>query len=130
MRRVTARVPWLFVLAICLGGVGCGKDENEVTKAEKTAVQPSVEMNSDHGLADTTKFLRHEGGWVTDAKGGKMRVVRCILTQGQPPQQFDLLFKIEKAQGKDHAIDQAENKAGDNWQSSKISWQSQKPKDE
>ena len=68
---------------------------------------------------------------LTDAKGGKLRVVRCILTQGDPPTQFDLLFKLDKAQGNDHAIDQAVNPAGNNWKAAdKIPWQSLKPKDE
>ncbi len=131
MKLARGAVGWLFLLPVCLCGLGCGKDENEVTKSEKTAVQSSVEMNSDHGLADTTSFLRYEGGWLTDAKGGKIRVVRCVLTQGKPPQQFDLLFKIEKSQGRDHAMDQAVNPAGENWRTAdKIPWQSQKPKEE
>jgi hypothetical protein len=131
MIRLTGLLPRLLVLAACLSGVGCGKDENEVTKAEKIAVQSSVEMNSADGVADTTSYLRYEGGWLTDSKGGKLRVIRCVLTQGKPPQQFDLLFKVEKSQGRDHAIDQAVNPAGENWRTAdKIPWVSQKPKDE
>lgn len=131
MRRIMAPLSLSSVLALCLAGAGCGKDENEVTKAEKIAVQASVEMNSEHGVADTTNFVSYEGAWLDDGKGGKMRVVRCVLTQGKPPQQFDLLFKIEKSQGRDHAMDQAVNPAGENWRTAdKIPWQSQKPKDE
>src|SRR5947209_3184154 len=115
MKRVTGGVVPLVVMAMCLLGAGCGSSDGDVTKGEKTAVQASVEMNSEHGLADTTKFVSYEGGWLADAKGGKMRVVRCVLTQGKPPAQFDLLFKIEKTQGKDHAVDQAVNPAGENW---------------
>jgi hypothetical protein len=117
--------------SVCLVGIGCGKDDSEVTKGEKKAVESSVQMNSAEGLANTTSFNRYEGAWLTDTKGGKMRVVRCILTQGTPPSEFDLLFKIEKTQGTDHAVDQAVNPAGSNWKTAeKIPWQSLKPKDD
>lgn len=131
MMRLTGPLPWLLVLTVCLGGVGCGKDESEVTKAEKVAVESRFQFNSEPGLAETTRFLRYEGGWLTDAKSGKIRVIRCILTQGDPPQQHDLLYKIEKSQGRDHAMDQAVNPAGDNWRTAdKIPWVSQKQKEE
>jgi hypothetical protein len=129
MRKL--RTPfWLLLPVVCLGGAGCGADESAVSRTEMDAIQASVQMNSEHGLAETTKFVRYEGGWLTDAKGGKMRVVRCILTQGTKSQEFDLLYKIEKSKDGVHAVDQAVNPAGDKWREvGKIPWQSQQPKD-
>jgi hypothetical protein len=129
MIQRTGMLRWLLP-GVCVVALGCGADESAVTKAEMDAVQASVQMNSEHGLADTTKYLRYEGGWLADGKGGKMRVVRCVLTQGPAAQKFDLLYKMDKSKAGTHAVDQAVNPAGDNWQTAeKIPWQSQKPKD-
>ncbi|OAI54931.1 hypothetical protein AYO44_13980 [Planctomycetaceae bacterium SCGC AG-212-F19] len=117
----------LFPGLVCLTTTGCGKDATAPNKGEIDSVKAHVQMNSPAGWADTTTFESYEGGWIEDAKG-KARVVRCIMTQGKPPQKYDKLYRIEKNQ----AVDSAPNPAGDDWRTagSKITWDSQKPKDE